>query len=211
MKRILSKVRNLITSSKGFTIIELLIVIAILGILATAVLSAINPVEQINRSRDTGTQSDAEQLLSAVQRFNASQGYFPWQTGAGDAVVGTGWTKVANAAVAPNGWTLDNAASAPAANPAVAGNNVLDVLGSSAVNASNELLNAYITRISAPTANPIYVYNGGQPGNSTYVCFKPKSQQFEKNATTRCATPPADYPAQACTAGSTTLNYTCLP
>ena len=32
---------------KGFTLIELLIVISILGILAVAVLSAINPVEQL--------------------------------------------------------------------------------------------------------------------------------------------------------------------
>ena len=45
----------------GFTMIELLIVITILGILAVAVLSAINPIEQINRGRDTGRQSDAEQ------------------------------------------------------------------------------------------------------------------------------------------------------
>src|SRR5579872_4230016 len=73
-------------SAKGFTLIELLIVIAILGILATAVLSAINPVEQINRGRDTGTQSDAEQLISAIQRFNASNGYFPWLTGATDNI-----------------------------------------------------------------------------------------------------------------------------
>src|SRR3989344_616073 len=79
-------------TSRGFTLVELLIVIAILGILSTAVLSAINPVEQINRGRDTGTQSDAEQLLSAIQRFNANSGYFPWQEGASDGLLGTGST-----------------------------------------------------------------------------------------------------------------------
>ena len=78
MKKInfLSKVK----SQMAFTMIELLIVIAILGILAVAVLAAINPVEQINRGRDTGSRSDAEQLLSAIDRFYAYKGYYPWVT-----------------------------------------------------------------------------------------------------------------------------------
>jgi len=63
----------------GFTMIELLIVIAVLGVLAVAVLSAINPIEQINRGRDTGSRSDAEQLLSAFDRFYTSQQIYPWQ------------------------------------------------------------------------------------------------------------------------------------
>ncbi|PJA42861.1 prepilin-type cleavage/methylation domain-containing protein, partial [Candidatus Woesebacteria bacterium CG_4_9_14_3_um_filter_39_10] len=65
-------------TAKGFTLIELLIVIAVLGILAVAVLSAINPIEQINRSRDTGSRSDAEQLLGGVDRYYATNGYYPW-------------------------------------------------------------------------------------------------------------------------------------
>ena len=66
-----------LTTQLGFTMIELLIVITILGILAVAVLSAINPIEQIRRARDTSSQSDAEQLLSAIDRYNAFQGVFP--------------------------------------------------------------------------------------------------------------------------------------
>jgi prepilin-type N-terminal cleavage/methylation domain-containing protein len=38
----------------GFTLIELLIVIAILGVLAVVVLVAINPIEQLARTRDGG-------------------------------------------------------------------------------------------------------------------------------------------------------------
>ncbi|NIT03538.1 prepilin-type N-terminal cleavage/methylation domain-containing protein, partial [Candidatus Saccharibacteria bacterium] len=53
---------------RGFTMIELLIVIAVIGILAIAVLAAINPIEQINRGRDTGSRSDAEQLIGAIDR-----------------------------------------------------------------------------------------------------------------------------------------------
>ena len=66
---------------KGFTLIELLIVITLLGILAVAVLSAINPIEQINRSRDTSSKSDAEQLINAIDRYYASKGYYPWTSG----------------------------------------------------------------------------------------------------------------------------------
>ncbi|MDP3954933.1 MAG: type II secretion system protein [bacterium] len=62
----------------GFTLIELLIVIALIGILAVAVLAAINPIEQLNRARDTGMESDATQLISAIDRYYASQEKFPW-------------------------------------------------------------------------------------------------------------------------------------
>lgn len=200
--------------SAGFTLIELLIVIAILGILATAVLSAINPVEQINRGRDTGTQSDAEQLLSAVQRFNASNGYFPWQTGATDTSnLGTGWTKVVNNAVSPDGWTIDNAASAAHVVGAwVPGNNVLDLLGSTVTDSQKELQQAFTARITATTYNALYVYNNGATGASTYVCFKPQSNQFLTVAQKRCAaTPPADFPAIACDGVTPANDYNCLP
>ncbi len=63
---------------KGFTLVELLIVIALIGVLAVAVLAAINPLEQLNRARDTGMESDASQLLAAIDRFYASQEKFPW-------------------------------------------------------------------------------------------------------------------------------------
>jgi prepilin-type N-terminal cleavage/methylation domain-containing protein len=67
-------------STKGFTLVELLIVIALLGILATAVLAAINPLEQANRARDTRMRSDASQLLAAIDRYFVAQSEFPWQT-----------------------------------------------------------------------------------------------------------------------------------
>jgi prepilin-type N-terminal cleavage/methylation domain-containing protein len=67
-------------TARGFTLVELLIVIALIGVLAVAVLAAINPLEQLNRARDTGMESDASQLLAAIDRYYASQEEFPWQT-----------------------------------------------------------------------------------------------------------------------------------
>ncbi len=63
---------------KGFTMIELLVVIAVIGVLAVAVLSSINPLEQINKGRDTKRRSDAAQILNAIDRYYASQEKYPF-------------------------------------------------------------------------------------------------------------------------------------
>lgn len=57
---------------KGFTLIELLIVMAILGVLAVVVLVAINPAEQLARTRDTGRVSAITQIGHAVQAYYTS-------------------------------------------------------------------------------------------------------------------------------------------
>ena len=54
---------------KGFTLIELLIVIAILGVLAVVILIAINPQEQLARTRDAGRTSSVTQLGHALQAY----------------------------------------------------------------------------------------------------------------------------------------------
>ncbi len=65
-------------SQKGFTLIELLIVIVVLGILAVAILSAINPIEQVNKATDSGKQSDCTELINAFERYYASNQTWAW-------------------------------------------------------------------------------------------------------------------------------------
>lgn len=55
------------TYKSGFTLIELLIVIAILGTLAVVILVALNPAQQLARTRDAGRQSTVAQLGRAVE------------------------------------------------------------------------------------------------------------------------------------------------
>lgn len=184
------------SSQKGFTLIELLIVITVLGVLSVAVLSAINPIEIINRGKDTGSTSDSEQLLSAIGRYYATKGYYPWMTGVTDA----GGTTVA--------WTQITAAN-PNDGSGAGG---VDSLTEKLVTESQELLPAFTTRITATGYNPLFIYNEGNAGDSTYICYRATSRDQDTKGDARCAAAPADYPsgaAQACPA--TGNSYVCLP
>lgn len=161
--------------SSGFTMIELLIVIAILGILAVAVLAALNPVEQINRGRDTGSKSDAEQLISAIDRYTAFVGIYPWQTAV------TSPTLLART----NILAIDSVVDDGGANEC----NVLDKLsdgGGGPCEGTDELKTSFVNRILDANYNFLWIYNRGTQGDSTYVCFEPQSRAFQREAVERC-------------------------
>lgn len=64
--------------NKGFTLMELLIVIGVLGILAAGLLAAIDPFEQLKKARDTNNRSAAIEFLGSSQRYYTTHGYLPW-------------------------------------------------------------------------------------------------------------------------------------
>ncbi len=64
--------------NKGFTLVELLIVIALIAILSVAVLATINPIEQSNKAKDSTMQNDAAEVLNAYERYYAAQASYPW-------------------------------------------------------------------------------------------------------------------------------------
>jgi len=205
----------------GFTMIELLIVIAVLGILAVAVLASINPIEQINRGRDTGSRSDAEQLISAIDRYYAAKGFYPWMTN-GVSVNTT--TDSSGTPSTGNLLLLDS--------PTVTvGADALDILTLLSSGGAAELKSSFTSRLVDPDApNFLSIYNSGVSGESTYVCFVPKSSSFREEAWTRCSNDahtglntslPTDFPADACpdttactqaaTSDAATACYVCLP
>ncbi len=76
---IFMKLPAFVTQRLGFTMVELLVVISIIGILATAVLAALNPIEQLRKGRDTSRKADAASVLSALDRYQATFGCYPWE------------------------------------------------------------------------------------------------------------------------------------
>ena len=54
---------------KGFTLVELLVVIAVLGVLAAGVLTAINPLKRINQANDSKIKNDIGQIATAEQAY----------------------------------------------------------------------------------------------------------------------------------------------
>src|SRR3989344_5392991 len=55
-----------INSKKGFTLLELLIVIAIIAVLSTILIVAINPAETLRKTRDTQRISDLSSVKTAI-------------------------------------------------------------------------------------------------------------------------------------------------
>lgn len=155
----------------GFTMIELLVVIAVIGILAVALLATLNPLEQIRKGRDTRTRSDASQLASALERYNASLGKFPWQSSEGQAV-NVDFLNIKNDTV-----------GAPCN---VTSCVVADVLAS--LTDTNEVKSSFIDRITAANARDMYLfYNSADTGASVIVCFMPESNTFSREAFDRCS------------------------
>jgi prepilin-type N-terminal cleavage/methylation domain-containing protein len=65
------------TPTRGFTLIEILIVIGMLALLAGVVLVAVNPLRQFAEARNTQRQSNVAEILSAVgQRTAENRGVF---------------------------------------------------------------------------------------------------------------------------------------
>ena len=57
--------------NKAFTIIELLIVIAIIGVMASMLIFAINPGTQLAKARDVERESHLYAILSAIYQYQA--------------------------------------------------------------------------------------------------------------------------------------------
>jgi len=173
---------------RGFTMIELLVVIAVIGVLAVAVLSSINPIEQVNKGRDTRTRSDAAQLLNAVDRYFAIQEIYPWN----------------------NPGYLAEAATLPSLgvnfNEATVGDEAgwIQLLADTA-----EVKQQYIERLAQD--DQIYIYKPEDVANvpaTVYACFSPRSRQFHEEAVRKCGfdlTPNEDV---FCVEES---EYICLP
>ena len=174
LKRDLLYVSNMsariVNKEKGFTLIELLIVLVIIGVLAVLVVGAINPLEQINKSRDAASEADASSLVQAVSSFYVTYGCNPW-----DYTVGAA-TPCASTATSFNG------GAALAVGDAVVKAQIVDKLTDPTI---KELKDVYWNRVKGQTAAPsATVYNNMWVSSVTAVpypvsvCFVPSSKAY---------------------------------
>lgn len=81
MKKLLQHMR----SQKGFTLLEVLLVVAIISILAGIVIIAINPGKNLADTRNTQRRADVNTIIGALYQYSIDTGSLP-PTGGGGAV-----------------------------------------------------------------------------------------------------------------------------
>ena len=92
--------------SKGFTLLELLIVIAILAVLSVALVLVLNPAESLKKSRDTQRMSDLATLKTALGLYMTTVSTPDLDAGVANFCLGVGNTAAQIAYSSPSGSNL---------------------------------------------------------------------------------------------------------
>lgn len=64
-------------NNKGFTLLELIIVAAIIALIATATIAVLNPFGQFQKARDTRVKSDLSQVQKALESYYQDNNRYP--------------------------------------------------------------------------------------------------------------------------------------
>ena len=166
---------------EGFTLVESLIVISLIAILSVAVLSTLNPIEQTNKARDAKFQNDAAEALSALERYYASQQYYPWD----DDVWGTGngadETQVLGLTSKMPGFGVCAGATynTEATSCKGADGKYGELITTDELKSSFAQKDPFADTISTDL-NRLYLFKEAGSGGAVYVCFIPKAKTNRK-------------------------------
>ena len=145
----------------GFTLMELLIVIGVLGILAAGLLAAIDPFEQLKKARDANNRNASVELLNGFTRYYASHGEFPWNLPG----INVGCDALVD--------TVPGAAAG--------GVTELQDIGDcvAAIEADGELKSDFNSNVNAN------IYVSSEDETDVAVCFAPEGKALRNDATTK--------------------------
>jgi len=173
---------------KGFTLVELLIVIALIAILSVAVLATINPIEQANKAKDSTVQNDAAEVMNSYERYYANAQAYPWMT-YGE----TSKPTVEDAMLLRSdtvGFGICDA-GADTDEPSTAVTSCLTTSDTPGLLIStDELKTAFMVKDEFQTVvgdahpeNALWLYKEEGSGGGVYVCYIPKAKSNRESAT----------------------------
>lgn len=172
----------------GFTLVELLIVIALIAILSVAVLATINPIEQSNKAKDSTVQNDAAEVLNAYERKYANSNSYPWMEHADQLSVDT----LVLARSDSVGFGICGlAVGATSAHYYDAGANSCTTASTTTTGSlvtSDELKAAFGGKDEFKTPgnnneNSLWTFKAAGSGGSIYVCYIPKAKSNRTQTT----------------------------
>lgn len=173
--------------NKAFTLIELLIVIALLGALAVGLLAALDPFEQLKKGTDTSVRNTTAEFHGSVIRYYAIKNFMPWCTNSGCATVRDGRGE-------PSATTLSNLT-----------NTIAEIVS------AGELKSDFSTLAGTGTLGKIYV-TGSNTNASISVCFKPTAKSFINDPNTKFNSNGTEVSNGSCKSqgGTSTECYWCV-
>ncbi len=186
----MKKLSNL--KSAGFTLVELLVVIGVLGLLAAGLLATIDPLEQLRKGADSNRRSTAQELVNGLARYYGTHSAMPWEP------PGNGGDAACNTAVpaAPAALRVSNGAAASAFGACITALANDGEVKSSFAAQYNILSSLYITETTP----------AGSTAVSVSVCYDPESRSESKKPETKYSQNPT---GAACDPSTSNNCYWC--
>ncbi len=147
---------------KAFTLVELLIVIALLGALAVGLLAALDPFEQLKKGTDTGIRNTVSEIQQATIRFYAIKNHMPWCDPADPTTCADLTTPV-----------LASNIDAPAYNTPL----------TQIINAGE--LKSDFKALAGTQLSKVYISGTVDPTPKVTVCYQPISKAFQSDPNTK--------------------------